>query len=265
MSAAPSLDRSDLAALADLCARAVADPPSRQELDGALFAPDQPAAVLGDPATGVVAVVACDDGAHIRLLAVDPPPAGAASATRWCRRPRTGPRAGGPPRLDHRGRSAVLPVARRPQRRDGAAVPVRAPPLRPGRHQLQHGRRPARIPDDPGGHRLAGPLGPRRRSTSGWQPTGPTGGSRCCAPWTRATWSSRATGTTAGPVTAFCAFEVNRRGLLGPVAVRPDLMGQGRGKGVLLGALHELRRRGATGSRSSGSARSCPTPPSAGG
>jgi hypothetical protein len=46
-------------------------------------------------------------------------------------------------------------------------------------------------------------------------------------------------------VTAFCAFEVNRRGLLGPVAVRPDLMGRGMGKGVLLGALHELRRRGA--------------------
>ena len=48
-----------------------------------------------------------------------------------------------------------------------------------------------------------------------------------------------------GTVTAFCAFEVNRRGLLGPVAVRPDLMGQGQGKGVLVGALHELRRRGA--------------------
>ena len=46
-------------------------------------------------------------------------------------------------------------------------------------------------------------------------------------------------------MTAFCAFEVNRRGMLGPVAVRPDLMGRGMGKGVLLGALHELRRRGA--------------------
>ena len=45
-------------------------------------------------------------------------------------------------------------------------------------------------------------------------------------------------------VTAFCAFEVNRRGLLGPVAVRPDLIGRGRGRGVLLGALHELRSAG---------------------
>jgi hypothetical protein len=37
---------------------------------------------------------------------------------------------------------------------------------------------------------------------------------------------------------------VNRAGLLGPVAVRPDLMGRGAGRGVLVGALHELRRRG---------------------
>ena len=48
----------------------------------------------------------------------------------------------------------------------------------------------------------------------------------------------------AGELTAFCAFEVNRAGLLGPVAVRPELMGRGRGRGVLVGALHELRRRG---------------------
>ncbi|MGB7053055.1 MAG: hypothetical protein WBG41_15935, partial [Acidimicrobiales bacterium] len=41
-----------------------------------------------------------------------------------------------------------------------------------------------------------------------------------------------------------CAFEVNRRGRLGPVAVRPDLMGHGQGRAVLIGALHELRRRG---------------------
>jgi hypothetical protein len=47
-----------------------------------------------------------------------------------------------------------------------------------------------------------------------------------------------------GDITAFCAFEVNRAGFLGPVAVRLDLMGRGRGRGVLLGALHELRRRG---------------------
>jgi hypothetical protein len=45
-------------------------------------------------------------------------------------------------------------------------------------------------------------------------------------------------------VSAFCAFEVNRAGFLGPVAVRPDLIGRGAGVNALVGALHELRRRG---------------------
>ena len=82
-------------------------------------------------------------------------------------------------------------------------------------------------------------------STRSWRPTGPTGGPRSCARSTRAISCSPARTATSGAVSAFCAFEVNRRGLLGPVAVRLELMGQGRGKGVLVGALHELRRRGA--------------------
>jgi GNAT superfamily N-acetyltransferase len=45
-------------------------------------------------------------------------------------------------------------------------------------------------------------------------------------------------------ISAFCGFEVNRAGFLGPVAVRPDLLGRGAGRGALVGALHELRRRG---------------------
>ncbi len=100
------------------------------------------------------------------------------------------------------------------------------------------------IPDDPGGHDLAGADDFDELDQ-----------------WTATHWSNwrpevlralrkgnlviaRGEGADRG-VTAFCAFEVNRRGLLGPVAVRPDLMGRGMGKAVLLGALHELRRRGA--------------------
>ena len=45
-------------------------------------------------------------------------------------------------------------------------------------------------------------------------------------------------------VSAFCAFEVNRAGFLGPVAARPDLIGSGAGASALVGALHELRARG---------------------
>ena len=66
------LDRSALERVSRLCRRAIVDPPSSAELDGALFVPDQPVVVLGDPDVGVVAVAECDDGPHIRLLAVDP-------------------------------------------------------------------------------------------------------------------------------------------------------------------------------------------------
>jgi GNAT superfamily N-acetyltransferase len=47
-------------------------------------------------------------------------------------------------------------------------------------------------------------------------------------------------------LTGFCAFDVNRRGTVGPVAVRPDLVGHGVGRPVMLGALHAMRARGDT-------------------
>src|SRR5580692_9343510 len=77
MSTPPAqLAQPDLDAIADLCRRALADPPTSEELGAALFTEDQPAVVLGDPGRGVVAVVACDDGPHIRLLVVDEPARG---------------------------------------------------------------------------------------------------------------------------------------------------------------------------------------------
>jgi N-acetylglutamate synthase-like GNAT family acetyltransferase len=47
-----------------------------------------------------------------------------------------------------------------------------------------------------------------------------------------------------GALLGFCALEVNRAGLLGPVAVRLDRIGHGDGRPLLLGGLHELARRG---------------------
>jgi predicted N-acetyltransferase YhbS len=237
------LGPSDLEAITALCARSITDSPSTEELRDALFAPDQPAVVLGSPDTGVVAVVTCDDGAHIRLLAVDP-----------------GVRRRGV------GQSLVV-AAEESARADGhASLTTGADPpyflwpgvpsdetglmcLFEGRH---YGRTDTNynmdvdlddISPDPGGHFLAEPSD--REDVAAFM----------AAQWPN--WRlealraldkgnlvvSREDGAT-GPIAAFCAFEVNRRGLLGPVAVRLDLIGQGRGKGVLAGALHELRRRG---------------------
>jgi len=236
------LGPSDFGAIAAFCQRSVRDAPTEVELQGALFAPDQPATLLGDPSVGVVALALCSDGPHIRLLGVDP---------------------------DHRGNGhgrALVRAAEQWARDAGhhSLITGADPPyfLWPGVpttetemlclfERLHYNRAEtnfnmdvdlARIPPDPGGHHLAGP---RERDEvdhwmgmhwSNWRPEA-----------LRALDKgnlviSREDGT--GPITAFCAFEVNRAGLLGPVAVRPELMGQGKGKAVLLGALHELRRRG---------------------
>ena len=96
------------------------------------------------------------------------------------------------------------------------------------------------IPDDPGGHALA--TSGEREEVAGWLATH-------WANWRPEALRAFDKGNLMlcrddHGISAFCAFEVNRRGFLGPVAVRPDVIGLGRGKPALLGALHELRRRG---------------------
>jgi len=45
-------------------------------------------------------------------------------------------------------------------------------------------------------------------------------------------------------IAAFCAYDVNRRGLLGPVASRFDRIGKGAAAPLILGALHRMRAAG---------------------
>jgi GNAT superfamily N-acetyltransferase len=238
------LERSDLDAIAQLCGRALVAPPSPDELEDALFADDQPAVILGDPAHGVVAIVECDDGPHVRLLVVDESARGQGDGHALLEAAEGWARAAG-----HRTLIA------------GADPPYFLWPGVPSEEtallcllERHHWHRAetnfnmdvdlAAIPDDPGGHDLAGAddFGELDQwmatHWSNWRPEvlrALRKGNLVIA---------RGEGAEGG-VTAFCAFEVNRRGLLGPVAVRPDLMGRGMGKAVLLGALHELRRRGA--------------------
>ena len=235
------LDHSALAAISSLCQRALADPPSTEEIEGALFAPDQPCVVLGHPTSGVVAVAECDDGPHIRLLAVDPTARGQGrghalleAAEDWARQA---------------GHSALTTGADPPYFL-WPGVPTTETALLcllEGRH---YGRVETNfnvlvdlheIPDDPGGHQLASD--DDRGEVDEWMATH-------WSNWRPEALRALDKGNLAiarddtGALVAFCAFEVNRVGLLGPVAVRPDLMGQGRGRPALLGALHELRRRG---------------------
>jgi GNAT superfamily N-acetyltransferase len=99
-------------------------------------------------------------------------------------------------------------------------------------------------PPDPGGHRMAG--AGDRAAVDAWMATHwPNWRLEVLRALDKGNLVLSHEHGRAGDLEAFCAFEVNRRGLLGPVAVRPDLIGRGRGRGVLIGALHELRRRGA--------------------
>jgi GNAT superfamily N-acetyltransferase len=233
----------DLGALAALCARSLHDPPDVSELEGALVAPDQPAKVFGDPSIAVVAVVECEDGPHVRLLVVDPAARG---------------RGHGHALLDVAERWAI--DAGHTTLTTGADPPYflwpGAPITETGLLCLLERRRYLRvetnfdvdvdlqrIPDDPGGWHLAEPG--ERDEIDAWTGTHWRNWQaevrRACDKGNLVL--SRST-DEAREITAFCAFEVNRRGRLGPVAVRPDLIGHGQGRAVLIGALHELRRRG---------------------
>jgi GNAT superfamily N-acetyltransferase len=66
------LGKDSVDAIAALCSRALADPPAADEIEGCLFAPDQPSTVRGDPDVGVVATAPIDGQGFIRLLVVDP-------------------------------------------------------------------------------------------------------------------------------------------------------------------------------------------------
>jgi GNAT superfamily N-acetyltransferase len=245
MSTPVRADRSDLAAITQLCQRAIAAPPSATEIEDALFAAEQPATLFSIPERGVAAVVDCDDGPHLRILVVDPSARGQGlgqalleAAENWA----------------HEAGHKTLITGADPPYFLWPGVPSTETAL----HCLLERRHYARaetnfnmhvdlstIPDDPGGHSLA--VVDDRDEVDAFMSTH-------WSNWRLEVLRALDKGnlvidrgeTDDEGITAFCAFEVNRKGLLGPVAVRPDLMGRGMGKAVLLGALHELRRRGAS-------------------
>jgi GNAT superfamily N-acetyltransferase len=243
VSAAPgiSLDRlddGDLPAIAELCQRGVADAPAPDELQGALFAPDQPAMVRGDPAVGVVATVEGEGGGYVRLLVVDPSARG-----------------------NGHGR-ALLEAAEADLASTGTVTVGADAPyfLFPGvetsetallslleRHRYTRAEANfnmavdlGALRPDPGGTELA--LAADRPEVAAWMET-------YWSNWAAEALRALDKGTlllSRGDegITGFCAYDVNRRGLLGPVAVRHDLIGKGIGEPLVLGALHRMRASG---------------------
>jgi len=236
----PTLDRSALGDIAALCARSVADPPTLEELEGSLFTSDQPAVVRGDPEVGVVATTESNGAGHLRLLVVDRAHRGRGHGHALVKAAEADARSAGHTTLSTGADAPFFLWPGIPSTELGLVC------LFEHRHYYRAETNfdmrvdLANIPADPGGHELA--TESDRDDLDAWTTTH-------WSNWRAETLRALDKGNlviTRGDdgIEAICAFEVNRTGFLGPVAVRPDLMGKGRGRAALVGALHELRARG---------------------
>ena len=232
------LDAGAVDAVAGLCRRSLADPPSPDELAAVLFGDDAPALVRGDPEVGVVATGEGDGNGFVKLLVVDP-------AHRR--------RGHGRALLD----AAEADLAGRSSITVGADAPFYLfPGVGTGETALLCllERRRYQRRDTAFNMRVElGALPPDRGDT-----TTATAADRAeVESWLDAHWPhwraealralDRGTLVVAHDhegISAFCAYGVNRAGWVGPVAVRPDLLGRGAGEGVLIGALHRMRTAG---------------------
>jgi GNAT superfamily N-acetyltransferase len=234
----PELGPDALDSVLALCNRSLSAPLLAAELEGTLFAADQPTVLRGDPEIGVVAVVPGEPDGFIRLLVVDPAHRG-------------------------KGHGHTLLAAAQADLSASRVITVGADPpywLFPGvetreiaMHCLLEKHRYTReeanfnmevdltrIPADPGGPALA--TAADRGELAAWMTVH-------WAHWRAEVLRALDQGTLLLArddvgIAGFCAWNVNRRGLLGPIASRPDLVGTGTGRPLLLGALHRIRASG---------------------
>ncbi len=232
------LGAGDAAAIAELCRRGMPDPPAVDEVERCLFAPDRPALVRGEPDTGVVATERSGDSGFVKLLVVDP----------GARRRGHGRRLLEAAEADLAGCASITLGADAPYFLF-PGIETSLMPMICLAEQRHYGRADtnvnlgielSRLPADPGGHEAAGP-GVRDElddfTTTHW----PGWRLEALRALDRGTL---VVGRDEAGLTGFCAWDVNRRGRVGPVAVRPDLLGRGAGRPILLGALHRLRSEG---------------------
>jgi mycothiol synthase len=231
--------------IASLCANAMPDAPTADELLRALFASDQPALVRYAPGVGVVAVVrAVGEGGteradgYIRLLLLEP---------------------------GHRGRGLGHELLRAAEGDlDGArtitvgadapyflfpGVPVEETALCCLFERHHYAREETNYNIDIGLTGLAPDPGLATEPGRDDRPEIEQWMSRHWPNWRAEVLRAFDQGSLLlrrdhDDITAFCAYDVNRSGTLGPIASRPDLIGKGVGAPLLLGALHRLRADG---------------------
>jgi GNAT superfamily N-acetyltransferase len=245
MTGLPRLDRASLPAIHDLCRRAIEGSPpgaelSIDELEGALFAPEQPAVIRGDPEVGVVATVERESKGYVRLLVVDPRVRGRGHGHELVRAAEADARAAGRASLQFGADAPFFLWAGAPSTETGLLCLLEGHHYQRVEINFDMTIDLGRVPDDPGGHRLA--RAADRAELDAWA-------TQHWPNWRSEILRALDKGNLVvahddAGVSAICAFEVNRTGFLGPVASRPDLIGKGAGRAGLIGALHELRGRG---------------------
>jgi GNAT superfamily N-acetyltransferase len=234
----PKVGPEALPEIADLCARSVAQPLTPSELLKALFAPDQPASVRFSPGVGLVATVRDNDDGFIRMIAVDP---------------------------DHRSRGYghMLVTAAESDLAGTRAVTVGADPpyfLFPGvpttepelcylleRHHFMREEvnynvliDVANLPESPS--EVEFPRSDQREEIEVWSlQHWPNWRPELLRAFDQ---GSLVVSRDPNGIACACAFDVNRSATLGPIASRPDLIGKGAGKDLLLGALHHMSTKG---------------------
>ena len=237
------LGPSDIEAIAALCRVALGpDSPEEADLDQALFATanerDAPAIVRGDPAVGVVATVRRQGQGYVRLLAVHPDHrrrglgsvllAAAEADLEGCSHAIVG---GDAPDYLFAGVSTRLTEM---------LCLMEARRYRRAEVNLNMGVDLTEIEPDPGDAVLA--TGAVTDEVRAWT-------DQHWPSWTdevmRALAKDRLVITRDGQgISGFCAWDVNRAGWLGPIAVRPGHLGSRIGVPLLLGALNRMRDEG---------------------
>jgi GNAT superfamily N-acetyltransferase len=236
----PQLGPDQLPDIVALARRSLRDPPTGHDLGASLFTPGFPVTVRGEPDTGVVASCVRNGAGYLRLLMVDP------SARR-------------------QGLGDALLTAAEDDLAELSSVTVGADApdyLFPGveidqiemlclLERRRYERSEAninmvvdldRLPPEPSGARVA--VLDERDELETWTATHwPFWSTEVlrCADRERLMVSRDDDG-----IAAVCCWDGARTGWVGPVAVRPSIIGQGRGRSVLVAALHRLRAAGST-------------------
>jgi mycothiol synthase len=231
----PTLGVDALDAITALCDRSLARPILRSELAGALFAPDQPTIVRGDPSVGIIASVPGEHDGFIRLLVVDPAHRGNGHGHTLL----------SAAEADLAGCTVITVGADAPYYLFPGAETTEIELLSLLESRRYHREEAnfnmevdrTRLPQDPGDAVLGAPAD--RDEVARWM-------DEHWSNWKAEVLRALDHGTLLlvrdanAEIAGFCAWNVNRAGLLGPIASRPDLIGKGIGRPLLVSALHRM-------------------------